>query len=298
MTVERDPRAEPAGPDPLRRAIERLRARAPRCDPRHLRPGHSRPRDLLRHAARLRGPGRQGRIRARLESSAGLVCRVLDRDTTTSSPACPRKPNVWMSHGDQVHDVEAEFVPLAATDTCPVAAVRHRDRPVFGLQFHPEVTHTPYGSPILGNFLDRVCRCKGTWKMGDFVEQTVAEIQRAGRPDRPRDLRPLGRRRFGRRGRPARPGASGRRSPASSSITACCGRAKRAAVVETFSRHFKTDLHVVDAADRFLEALAGVTDPQEKRMPHRPRLHRRASRTRRDRSTAPSFSPRARSTPT
>ena len=61
-------------------------------------------------------------------------------------------------------------MPLAATDTCPIAAVKHKSLPVFGLQFHPEVSTRRYGSQILRNFLDDVCGCTGTWKLGDFVE--------------------------------------------------------------------------------------------------------------------------------
>src|SRR5579871_6852629 len=72
----------------------------------------------------------------------------------------PAETTVWMSHGDQVQTVAGDFVPLAATDTCPVAAVRHRTRPVFGLQFHPEVSHTPHGGLILRNFLRDVCGCR------------------------------------------------------------------------------------------------------------------------------------------
>src|SRR5438876_10696994 len=83
-----------------------------------------------------------------------------------------------MSHGDQVQPVNGAWVSLAATETCPVAAVRHRSRPVFGLQFHPEVSHTPYGSRILRNFLYDVCGCTGTWQMQSFVERTVAELRR------------------------------------------------------------------------------------------------------------------------
>ena len=83
-----------------------------------------------------------------------------------------------MSHGDQVSQVSADFLPLAATDTCPFAAVKHRQLPIYGLQFHPEVTHTPQGAKILGNFLKAVCRCSGTWKMGDFARETIEAIRR------------------------------------------------------------------------------------------------------------------------
>ena len=82
-------------------------------------------------------PSREfGRAHCRIHEADGLFAGV------------PEETIVWMSHGDQVQTVNGEFVPLAATETCPVAAVRHRSRPVFGLQFHPEVSHTPYGSPI------------------------------------------------------------------------------------------------------------------------------------------------------
>ena len=67
--------------------------------------------------------------------------------------ALPAEIDVWMSHGDQVQVLDQSFVSLAATDTCPFAAARHRTKPVYGLQFHPEVSHTPYGTRILRNFL-------------------------------------------------------------------------------------------------------------------------------------------------
>ena len=169
-----------------------------------------------------------------------------------------------MSHGDQVSQVSDDFMPLAATETCPFAAVKHRTLPIYGLQFHPEVTHTPQGDKILGNFLKNVCRCKGTWKLGDFARETVEGIrQRVG--NRSRDLRPVGRGRFGGHRRAVVRRPSGRSFPASWSITACCARTRKKPVIKEFSDHFKTDLHVVKAEDKFLAALAGVTDPQEKR---------------------------------
>ena len=70
-----------------------------------------------------------------------------------------------MSHGDQVVGVSDEFTPLARTATCPIAAVKHRRLPVYGLQFHPEVTHTPLGKTVLTNFLTAICHCHGTWRL-------------------------------------------------------------------------------------------------------------------------------------
>src|SRR5437016_3657233 len=103
-------------------------------------------------------------------------------DANTIFRGYPTESTVWMSHGDQVQTVAGDFVALAATDTCPVAAVKHRTRPVFGIQFHPEVSHTPHGSQILANFLRDVCGCRGLWKMQTFLDDTVAEVKkRVGR---------------------------------------------------------------------------------------------------------------------
>src|ERR1700759_1301552 len=89
----------------------------------------------------------------------------------------PADTTVWMSHGDQVHDLPSEFIPLAATPTCPFAAAKHTSRPFYGVQFHPEVTHTPRGEQIFRNFLYDICKCAGTWTMGNFVDQSVARIR-------------------------------------------------------------------------------------------------------------------------
>ncbi len=175
----------------------------------------------------------------------------------------PDETEVWMSHGDQVAQVSEEFSPLARTATCPIAAVKHRSLPVYGLQFHPEVTHTPLGKAVLANFLTGICQCQGTWRLGDFAEQSIEEIRRRVGTDR------------------VICGLSG--GVDSSVVAALLYRAigtqlscilvdngllrkdEEKSVIQEFSQHFKTDLHVVKAEDRFLSALAGITDPQEKR---------------------------------
>ncbi|MCO6047498.1 glutamine-hydrolyzing GMP synthase [Aeoliella sp. ICT_H6.2] len=174
-----------------------------------------------------------------------------------------RDTEVWMSHGDQVTAIDEDFTVLAHTSTCPYAAVRHKRRPVYGLQFHPEVTHTVEGKTLLANFVREVCKCEGTWRLGDFAEETINRIREQVGSDR------------------VICGLSG--GVDSSVVAALLARAigpqlscilvdngllrkdEERAVVEEFSTHFKTDLHVVKGEDRFLAQLAGIVDPQEKR---------------------------------
>jgi GMP synthase (glutamine-hydrolysing) len=85
---------------------------------------------------------------------------------------------VWMSHGDQVTQVPAGFEVLASTGTCPFAAVRDRSRRFYGVQFHPEVTHTPQGGDMLSNFLFKACGCAGSWKMSDSPAASTARWSR------------------------------------------------------------------------------------------------------------------------
>ena len=191
-------------------------------------------------------------------------CSIEEGDEAESLFAgVPRDTEVWMSHGDQVDTVAGDFIPLARTASCPHAAVKHRTRPLFGLQFHPEVTHTPDGKTMLANFLTNVCDCTGTWRLGDFAEQTIAKVR-----ERVGNHRVIC-------------GLSG--GVDSAVVAALLYRAigpqlscilvdngllrkdEEKAIVHEFTGHFKTDLHVVKAEGRFLSGLAGVTDPQEKR---------------------------------
>jgi GMP synthase (glutamine-hydrolysing) len=171
---------------------------------------------------------------------------------------------VWMSHGDRVEALPPGFAVVAESANCPAAAVAAPDRRFWGVQFHPEVAHTPRGGEILANFLFRICRCEPSWTMAGFVDDAVAATTK----------------KVGATGR-AVCGLSGGvdSSVAAALVLRAMGdrltcifvdtglqRTGEAAQVESLFRDaFHADLRVVDATDRFLGALAGVTDPEQKR---------------------------------
>ncbi|MBN1268768.1 MAG: glutamine-hydrolyzing GMP synthase [Kiritimatiellae bacterium] len=175
----------------------------------------------------------------------------------------PERLDVWMSHGDQVETPPPGFRILAKTDTCPAAAMANTERRLFGLQFHPEVAHTPSGVDILRRFIFDACGCKGDWKMSQFVRDSIASI----------------RRRVGREH--VLCGLSG---GVDSSVVAALlhkaigeqlhcvfvdtgllryGEAEQ--VEKTFGEHFGIDLRVARAKHLFLDRLRNVADPEEKR---------------------------------
>ncbi|MFO0973857.1 MAG: glutamine-hydrolyzing GMP synthase [Phycisphaerae bacterium] len=176
----------------------------------------------------------------------------------------PADSAVWMSHGDIVESLPAEFAVLATTPNCPAAAVRNARVNLWGVQFHPEVTHTLHGGQILRNFLYDICQCDGSWRADNIIEAALADVARRV----PADARVI----------------CGLSGGVDSSVTAALlarglgdrltcifvdngllRADERDRVEATFRGHFKLDLRVVDASERFLAQLAGVSDPQEKR---------------------------------
>lgn len=170
---------------------------------------------------------------------------------------------VWMSHGDQVQDLPEQFIPLATTPTCPYAAARHKTRPFWGLQFHPEVTHTPRGEEIFENFLYEICKCAGDWTMGNFIEQSITAIR-----EKVGDGQVI----CGLSGGVDSSVVAALLHNAIGSQLTCIfvdngllRKNERHLVETTFGEHFKINLRTNDATEQFLTNLKGVIDPQQKR---------------------------------
>ncbi|RLF19809.1 MAG: GMP synthase (glutamine-hydrolyzing), partial [Thermoprotei archaeon] len=90
---------------------------------------------------------------------------------------------VWMSHRDLVVKLPSNVEVLASTEVTRIAAFRHKEKPIYGLQFHPEVSHTPRGKLVLRNFLYEICRCKGTWNPVSLIDDIVNDIKEKVKPD-------------------------------------------------------------------------------------------------------------------
>ncbi|MBL90862.1 MAG: glutamine-hydrolyzing GMP synthase [Myxococcales bacterium] len=173
------------------------------------------------------------------------------------------KQNVWMSHGDQVSEISDQFEVLAQSETCPVVAVKHREKPWYGVQFHPEVVHTQEGKALLANFLFNVADLPSDWRMDSFCDQQIAAIREQVGSQK------------------VLLGLSGGvdSSVAAALIHKAIGdqlvcvyvdhglqrAGETEGVKKLFGDAFKMDLRVVHAQDRFLAALSGVTDPEKKR---------------------------------
>jgi GMP synthase (glutamine-hydrolysing) len=171
---------------------------------------------------------------------------------------------VWMSHGDRVEQLPTGFVAVASSGNSPLAAVADAKRRLYGIQFHPEVVHTPHGRDLLANFVKRICGCSGDWTAGNFIEESVARIRA--------QVGPAGHVICGLSGGVDSAVAATLVHRAIGDRLACVfvdhgllrkGEAEQ--VVETFERHQGMRLIAVDAKEEFLSDLAGVEDPERKR---------------------------------
>jgi GMP synthase (glutamine-hydrolysing) len=175
----------------------------------------------------------------------------------------PHAQSCWMSHRDTVYAGPPGFTPLASSTGSPVAAFESEQRDVYGIQFHPEVVHTPYGQRVLNNFLTDICDCEPAWSPESVIEDQIRRVRAQVGEGR------------------AICGLSGGvdSSVAALLVHRAIGdrltcvfvdhglmrKGEGAQVISAFRDHFKVPLVAVDAADRFLEKLRGVSDPERKR---------------------------------
>ena len=172
----------------------------------------------------------------------------------------PAEQVVWMSHGDQVSELADGFHAVASSDTCPYAASANEEKKIYTLQFHPEVRHSVYGNDILKNFVFEICEAQANWSMHDFIDVQVEKIRAQVKDDKV--LLAL----------------SG--GVDSSVVAALLHKAigdqlycmfidhgllrkgEAESVVEMFGKNMKINLTKIDAKERFLSKLAGVSDPE------------------------------------
>ena len=189
------------------------------------------------------------------------VLHISDEDCPLFA-GLPSSFPVWMSHGDEILEVPPGFKALAYTGNSPFAVIGN-DTNIFGLQFHPEVAHTPQGKNIFQNFLSGICGCRGDWTPANFVAEAVGKTQRQVGNDRV--ICAL---------------SGGVDSAVTATIVhraignnltclfinnGLLRREEPERVLSTFERNLKMDVAYVDASERFLERLHGVTDPEMKR---------------------------------
>jgi GMP synthase (glutamine-hydrolysing) len=206
------------------------------------------------------GKGEYGRTTVRLIDDAGGSG---DEGATGLLADQPREQTVWMSHFDGIARVPEGFVATATSADAPVAALESPSRRMWGVQYHPEVSHTPYGQQVLRQFLHHLAGCRPTWTMTSIIEQQVADIQAQAGGDRV--ICAL---------------SGGVDSAVAAALvhkavgpqltcvfvdTGLLRQGEGEQVVETFQRHQRIELIHVRAADRYFERLAGVTDPEDKR---------------------------------
>lgn len=175
----------------------------------------------------------------------------------------PAGATVWMSHGDHLTSLPDDFRVIAKTDNAPIAAVKVEGRPHYGVQFHPEVVHTPEGKTVIRNFTHGVCGCSGDWSAASFIDEKTEEIRRvvgdehvilglSGGVDSSVAAVLLHR-------------ALGDQLTCIFVNNGLLRLGEWEQVQDTFRDHYHIRLEAVDASDLFLDRLAGVTDPERKR---------------------------------
>jgi GMP synthase (glutamine-hydrolysing) len=189
--------------------------------------------------------------------------RLLIDDKSDLFKGLPKGIISWMSHGDHVLALPAGFKRIAHTKNTKIAAFSDKTRRFFGVQFHPEVAHTEYGSRILKNFLFDICGCTHNWTMRSFIKESINDVRKtvgsgrvvlglSGGVDSSVAAVLLNR-------------AIGKRLVSIFVDNGLLRKGEREKVKEVFGRHFRINLKCVDASRDFLRKLKGVTDPEKKR---------------------------------
>ncbi|KAG6827913.1 GMP synthase (glutamine-hydrolyzing) [Tricholoma furcatifolium] len=171
---------------------------------------------------------------------------------------------VWMSHGDQLSKPPPDFHVIGYTQTAPFAALAHNSKPIYGIQFHPEVTHSPRGKELLGRFILNICGCRQNWTMEEFIGKEIARIREICGPKG----RVIGAVSGGVDSTVAAKlmhEAIGDRFHAIMVDNGVLRLNEAAQVHEMLNKNLGVNLTVVDASDLFLSRLEGVEDPEKKR---------------------------------
>ncbi|TDL19949.1 GMP synthase [Rickenella mellea] len=171
---------------------------------------------------------------------------------------------VWMSHGDQLSAMPQEFHVVGTTSSAPFAAIAHDTKPMYGIQFHPEVTHSPNGKAIIGNFILRVCQCKPNWTMEEFIGKEIKRIKEICGPTG----RVIGAVSGGVDSTVAAKlmhEAIGDRFHAIMVDNGVLRLNEGQTVYERLNKDLGVNLTLVDASELFLSRLEGVEDPEQKR---------------------------------
>jgi len=174
----------------------------------------------------------------------------------------PEKSIVWMSHFDEVKDLPEGFVSLGRTDTC-MAGIANDNRKIYAVQFHPEVNHTEYGKEILHNFVHQICQAVPNWDLQDYIDTSIEEIKQVTK------------------GKKVILGLSGGVDSSVAAMlihkaigerltcifvdTGLLRKDEANMVMKTYGEHFKMKIKHIDASARFLKALKGISDPEDKR---------------------------------
>jgi GMP synthase (glutamine-hydrolysing) len=191
------------------------------------------------------------------------IAHLEHNDTTGFFEGDAPRTQVWMSHGDAISVMPPGFAVIGRTENCPYAAITNRKARLYGVQFHPEVVHTPQGTRILSNFVHNICGCPPAWNMGSFVDRAIEDIR--AKVGEKRVLLALSGGVDSSVAAVLIHRAIGDRLTCVFVNNGLLRKGEPDLVQEVFRNNFHVDLRYVDAEDRFLDGLSGVADPEEKR---------------------------------